>query len=37
MIEVLGFSDPWIIGAYLGCILITLVCVIYGVINWNKE
>lgn len=37
MIEVLGLTDPIIISAYLGCILITLICVIYGAINWNKE
>lgn len=37
MIEILGLSDPWIISAYLGCIFITIVCVVYGAINWNKE
>lgn len=37
MIEILGLSDPWILGGYLGCIAITLICVIYGAINWNKE
>lgn len=37
MIEVLGLTDPWIIGGYLGCIIITLICIAYGAINWNKE
>ena len=34
--SVLGIDDPWIWGAYLLCILATLQCVVYGVMNWNK-
>lgn len=34
--EVLGITDPWVWGGYIACILVTLLCVIYGVINWNK-
>ena len=34
--EVLGISDPWVWGAYIACILVTLLCVIYGILNWNK-
>jgi len=33
---VLGIDDPWIWGAYIGCILVTLLCVVYGILNWNK-
>lgn len=33
---VLGIPDPWVWSAYLLCILITLFCVIYGVLNWNS-
>jgi hypothetical protein len=33
---VLGINDPWISGAYIGCILVTLLCVVYGILNWNK-
>lgn len=33
---VLGINDPWIGGAYIGCILVTLLCVVYGILNWNK-
>ena len=33
---VLGINDPWIWGAYIGCILATLLCVVYGILNWNK-
>jgi hypothetical protein len=33
---VLGISDPWIAAAYIGCILAMLLCVGYGVLNWNK-
>jgi hypothetical protein len=35
--SVLGMTDPWIWGAYIGCIVITIICVIYGAINWNKD
>ncbi len=33
---VLGIEDPWIWGAYVLIVLITLICVVYGVLNWNK-
>jgi hypothetical protein len=32
----LGINDPWIWGVYLLCILSTLLCIIYGLMNWNK-
>ncbi len=32
----LGIDDPWIWGVYLLCILSTLLCIAYGLINWNK-
>lgn len=32
----MGINDPWIGGAYIGCILVTLLCVVYGILNWNK-
>lgn len=32
----LGLEDPWIIAAYLGSIGATLLCVVYGALNWNK-
>jgi hypothetical protein len=32
----MGINDPWIWGVYLLCILSTLLCVIYGLVNWNK-
>jgi hypothetical protein len=35
--NVLGIDDPWIWGVYLLCISSTLLCVIYGIVNWNKE
>jgi len=34
---VLGSDDPWIWGVYLLCILSALLCLIYGIINWNRE
>ncbi|VVB62617.1 Uncharacterised protein [uncultured archaeon] len=33
---VLGINDPWICGVYILCIFSTLLCVIYGLVNWNK-
>lgn len=32
----LGIEDPWVWGAYILLILATLLCVVYGVLNWNK-
>jgi len=34
---VLGIDDPGIWGVYLLCILSALLCVIYGIVNWNRE
>ena len=33
----LGIDDPGIWGVYLLCILSALLCVIYGIVNWNRE
>ncbi|MDX9979614.1 MAG: hypothetical protein RBU25_06130 [Lentisphaeria bacterium] len=32
----LGIDDPLIWSAYLLCLLSTLLCVVYGAVNWNK-
>jgi len=32
----LGIEDPKIWSAYLLCILSSLFCIVYGIINWNK-
>ena len=32
----LGIDDPWILSVYLLCIFSALLCVIYGVVNWNR-
>lgn len=32
----LGIADFWVSSAYLLCVLSTLACVVYGVVNWNK-
>jgi hypothetical protein len=32
----LGIEDMWIALAYILCILSTIICVIYGIVNWNK-
>ena len=31
-----GISDPWIWSTYLLCILSAVLCVAYGLVNWNK-
>jgi hypothetical protein len=32
----LGIEDKGILAAYLLCIASTILCVIYGLINWNR-
>ena len=32
----LGIEDKWVSAAYVLCILSSLLCVIYGMISWNK-
>lgn len=36
VLRMLGIDDPWILGVYLLCIFSTLLCVVYGVVNWNR-
>ena len=31
-----GIEDPWVWSAYLLCLLSTLLCVLWGVFNWNR-
>jgi heme exporter protein D len=33
---VLGINDPGVWLAYVGTILVMLLCVVYGILNWNK-
>ncbi len=33
---VLGIPDFWIWSAFLLCIASALLCIIYGLINWNR-
>lgn len=32
----LGMEDFWVGLAYLLCVLSSLLCVVYGIVNWNK-
>lgn len=32
----LGMDDFWVGLAYLLCIVCSLICVVYGVVNWNR-
>ena len=31
----LGMSDPWVALAYIANIAVTLICAVYGLINYN--
>ena len=33
---ILGIEDQLIWGVYVGIILSTLLCIVYGIVNWNK-
>lgn len=33
---ILGIEDSMIWGVYVGIILSTLLCVVYGIVNWNN-
>ncbi len=32
-----GIQDPWIVLVYILCVLSTLLCVVYGALNWNSD
>ena len=32
-----GIEDPYILAAYAMSLGLGLLCIIYGIINWNKE
>lgn len=32
----LGIDDFWIYIAYLLTVVVVIICVIYGIVNWNK-
>ncbi len=32
----LGMGDSWVALAFVLCVLSSLLCVVYGVLNWNK-
>lgn len=36
MLAFLGLSDPWIIAAYVGCLASAALCLVYGLLAWNK-
>ena len=33
----LGIEDKFVALAYLLCILSTILCVVYGIVNWNRH
>ena len=33
----LGINDPWILTGYILTIGITVVCILYGLLKWNRE
>jgi hypothetical protein len=32
----LGLADGWVAAAYWLCLASSLICIIYGALNWNK-
>ena len=32
----LGFGDFWVLLAFSANVIIVLVCVLYGIVNWNR-
>ena len=36
MLAVLGIEDGYVLAAYLLCIASSALCVVYGLITWNK-
>jgi hypothetical protein len=32
----LGIEDPWILAAYLLCLISAALCVVYGLLRWNS-
>jgi hypothetical protein len=36
MIALWGIQDPWVYTAYLLCLLSSLLCVVYGLLMWNR-
>ena len=32
----MGIKDPWVIAPYLLCILSALLCLVWGILKWNK-
>ncbi|MBN1268702.1 MAG: hypothetical protein JXB04_03875 [Kiritimatiellae bacterium] len=33
----LGIHDPWVALVYILCILSSLLCVVWGILRWNRE
>lgn len=33
----LGLGDGWVAAAYWGTIAIAVVCIVYGVLTWNRS
>jgi hypothetical protein len=32
----LGIKDPWVAAPYILCILSAMLCVVWGILKWNK-
>ena len=32
----LGIDDPWIVAAYLLCVASAVLCVVWGIVGWNR-
>jgi hypothetical protein len=34
---ILGIQDPWIVAGYILAIALALLCILYGLLSWNRE
>ncbi|MFA5312811.1 MAG: symporter small accessory protein [Methanomassiliicoccales archaeon] len=32
-----GIEDPWVWSGYVLSIVLTIICVVYGILKWNKD
>ncbi len=33
----LGIEDPWVVTAFILCIISALLCLVWGIIKWNQD
>ena len=33
----LGIEDPWVVTAFILCIISALLCLVWGILKWNQD